>query len=231
MTYYTIPTLVGLAELAAAQAANETVPFTHIALGDGGGVPVFPTEDQAGLVNQVYLAPISNIKRHATEPTWVVFEAAVPEEVGGWDVRETALIGGRVPGKVMALGNYPLVEKTVMGNGASRAVLIHMIVAYANAAQVDLYVDPQAFITLESLLQAIADHEAKADPHPQYLTKSEADAFYDSIGLAAAAIDQDVARLSAHVADPDPHPQYLTPAEMNAQLLAGRAKRFFHTSF
>ena len=51
---------------------------------------------------------------------------------------------------------------------------------------------------LESLILA---HEAKADPHPQYLTPAEGDAAYTPLSHASAT---------------DPHPQYLTPAEGNA---------------
>lgn len=48
----------------------------------------------------------------------------------------------------------------------------------------------------------VDDHEAKADPHPQYLTQTEGDALYAGGGDAAAAV-------AAHVALGDPHAQYL----------------------
>ncbi len=50
---------------------------------------------------------------------------------------------------------------------------------------------------------AVAAHEAKADPHPQYTTSAEADS------AAQAAVQ-------AHAQAADPHPQYLTTAEGNA---------------
>lgn len=229
--YLSILTPAGLAELAAATIAHQAVPFTHIDIGDGGGAFVTPDETTTGLVRKVYRAEISSIKPHPDHANWFIAEAAVPEDVGGWTARELALIGGRAGGLVIGVSNYPAVEKVVPADGSGRAMIVRFYFAYANAATISLYVSPAAYATGQSVLDAIAAHAAAGDPHPQYLTKAEADAFYDSIGLAADAIQQDAARLSAHVAAADPHPQYLTPAEMNAQLLAGRAKRYFHTSF
>lgn len=246
MTYGTLPTAAGVAELAAAQAASQTVPFTHIAIGDGNGAAVgLPTDETTGLVHEVYRAAISAISVDPDHPTWIVYEAAVPESVGGWTAREVGLIGGRVPGIVMAVGNYPVTEKTVPADGSGRAMIVRMIVAYSSTAAISFSVNPQAYATAQTVAQQIAAHEAKADPHPIYLTRAEADSFYDSIGLAADAIATDAARLSTHVAAPDPHPQYLTQPEADAlyaklgnlstadvlkALLGARARRYFNAS-
>jgi len=56
------------------------------------------------------------------------------------------------------------------------------------------------------------DHEAAADPHPQYLTPAEGNAAYDALGAAAAAV-------AAHEGAVDPHTQYLTAAEGDALFL------------
>ena len=53
-----------------------------------------------------------------------------------------------------------------------------------------------------STASAIAAHEVAANPHPQYLTETEADGLYDAIGQATAEV-------GSHVSDPDPHSQYL----------------------
>lgn len=230
MSHFTIPTAAGLAELAAAQAANQIVPFTHIALGDGNGAPVNPAAGQLALVHEVGRYAISRVFTHPDHPTWFGFEVAVPESDGPWTVREVGLIGGRVPGLLMAVGSYPVTEKTSTADGAGRALIVRMYVAYADAAAVSLHVDPQAYATAQSVQQALAEHQASSDPHPQYLTKAEADAFYDSIGLAAQAITTDAARLSAHVAAPDPHPQYWNDARAAAALSNNWAEQFFFSS-
>ena len=65
----------------------------------------------------------------------------------------------------------------------------------------------------------IAQHEAAADPHPQYLTETEADAKYATIGSGGSGGDPAgtaAALLAAHEAAADPHPQYLTQSEGDA---------------
>lgn len=169
MIYFTLPTNKGVAELAAAQAARQIVPFTDIAIGDGNGAPVVPNAGQNGLVNEVYRAPLSRIFIDPENPAWIVFEAIVPKDVGGWTAREIALIGGRNPGLVMAVGNYPVTEKSTLADGSGRELVIRMYVAYANTAAVSLIVSSQVYATEPTILQQIAAHEAKADPHPQYM--------------------------------------------------------------
>jgi phage-related tail fiber protein len=235
MSYYTVHTAAGLAELAAAQVAQQAVPFTHVALGDGNGAPVVP-DGRTSLVHEVHRAQVSGIRQHPTNPAWFIFEAAVPESVGGFTVRELALIGGRQGGICMAIGNYPTTEKPLPADGAPRALVFRMVVAYANAALVNVTVDPQAFVTAAAVAQQIADHEAKNDPHPQYTTAAEAGAA--ATGAAAAAV-------AAHEAQADPHPQYLTPVEADGMyaklgnlltadvlkaLHGARAQRFFYAS-
>lgn len=93
-------------------------------------------------------------------------------------------------------------------------------------AENDLLTQTQADALYE-LVGAVLAHVAEVDPHSQYATaaelaaaiagidlsayytKIEADALFEAIGAAAAAI-------SAHNAAGDPHPQYLTQAEADA---------------
>ncbi|WP_293134642.1 hypothetical protein [Microcoleus sp. bin38.metabat.b11b12b14.051] len=69
---------------------------------------------------------------------------------------------------------------------------------------------------------AIANHEAKADPHPVYLTQAEGDGRYrqSTVALTDADIPALIARdaetaaaIANHEAKADPHPVYLTQAE------------------
>lgn len=231
MSFYSIPTLAGLAELADALVDQQAVPFTHLAVGDGNGAPVVPDPNQVAMVNQVAQFPITRIFKHPDNPTWFCFEAAVSEEVGGWDIHEVGVKGGRVPGILMAVGNHPKVEKpadATMLYGGGLAMILRVYVAYADGAAINMTVDSMAYATLGSVQDLIDLHKAEADPHPQYLTKAEADAFYDSIGLAAAAIDLDAARLSAHVVHADPHPQYINAARQAASTAGDWAEQFFN---
>ncbi|GGY12859.1 hypothetical protein GJV26_00140 [Massilia dura] len=220
-TFFSVPTLVGLAELAGAIRDGMTVPFTHLAIGDGGGNPVDPT-GRTGLVREVDRVQVASIKKHPAEPTWLVVEAAIPEDRGGYWIRELALIGGRAGGKVMSVSNYPAVERPAPGAGAVTGMVLRMVVAFVDAAAVSVLVDPQAYATLQAVLDQIGIHEGKADPHPQYTTPGEA------ATVAATAVGM-------HQAEADPHPQYarvgrLLTADVLKALRGARAFRFFNSA-
>lgn len=78
---------------------------------------------------------------------------------------------------------------------------------------------------------AIAQHEAAADPHPQYLTETEADAKYATIGSGGGTggdpAGTAAALLTAHEATADPHPQYLTQSDGDTRYAT---KTHSHTS-
>ncbi|MGZ4953580.1 MAG: phage tail protein [Methylobacter sp.] len=212
--YYTILTNIGTAALANAQAAGTTVPFTHIALGDGNGSAVTPVPTRTALVHEVNRVPISSVTEHPTNANWIIVEAVVLSTVGGWTVREIGLYGGTGP-ILLAHGNFPDTYKPVLETeNASRDLTIRMIVEVSSSAVVSLTVDPSvAVATNQSIANSMAAHLLAVDPHPQYLTKAEADAFYDALGIAAADV-------AAHLASSDPHPQYATDADLSGHVSA-----------
>jgi len=107
--------------------------------------------------------------------------------------------------------------------------------------------DPEASAALTTAIDAhtdtaIVEHTDEPNPHAVYLTEAEANALYEAIGAAAAAVAAHsaasnphpvyvteaegaglydslgaaTAAVAAHEAAGDPHPGYLTPAEGNA---------------
>lgn len=253
-TFYTLLTAIGAADFINAQAGGTTVPFTHLALGDGNGAAVTPLESMTALVHEVHRVPISSVTADVGNPNWLVIEAVVPTTVGGWTVREIGLIGGSGAGnKLLAIGNFPDTYKPLLAEGSGRDLVVRMIVQVGNASVVQLTVDPSvALATNQSIANAVAAHEAKADPHPQYQTQAEGDARYIPLsqrgtanGVAtlggdglvplaqlppAIATDAELAAsLAAHV-DPggDPHPQYINAAELAAAFAGQRGRSYFY---
>ncbi|MDR1853495.1 MAG: phage tail protein [Azoarcus sp.] len=181
--YHTLLTHLGAADAVASPVWGVAVPLTHMVFGDGGGSPVVPTEAMTELVHEVYRVGISSIARDPDNEDWLVVEAVIPANVGGWTIREIGLIGGlnsdnyaetaTNPGeKLLAVGNFPETYKPVLAEGVAKDLAIRMIVQIGNAEVVNLIVDPSVVVaTQESVAQAIAGHDAGEDSHPIILNR------------------------------------------------------------
>ena len=157
--YFTILTNIGSALHANAQIQQTKVPWTHMALGDGGGVEVQPDQKQTALVREVHRLPITAIDSHPTNPNWIVVEAVVPNNVGGWTVRETAIYGGTGVAQCIAVGNYPASYKPVIAEGAVREMVMRMIVEISSTATVNLVIDPAVAIASRQFVEEFVGKE------------------------------------------------------------------------
>lgn len=231
--YYTLLTVLGAAELVNAEVGGVTVPLTHLAIGDGNGNPVIPSESMTALVREVHRVPITSITADANNPSRLIIEAVIPATVGGWVVREVGLIGGAGAGnKLLAIGNFPASEKPMLAEGSGRDMALRMIISAGNASVVQLTIDPSVVVaTNQAISNAVASHEIKADPHAgQYITTGQRGAANGVAPLGAdnlvplanlppaIATDAELAAsLAAHV-DPAGHPhlQYITQSDLDA---------------
>lgn len=160
--FYTILTNIGAALHANAQVQQTTVPWTHMALGDGNGNPVVPQQTQTGLVREVQRLPITSLEQHPDNPNWIVVEAVVPSDVGGWTVRETALYGGAGGGSCIAVGNYPATYKPVLAEGAAREMVMRMVIEVSSVATVKLMIDPAVAIASRKWVESLVATPDKA---------------------------------------------------------------------
>lgn len=189
--FYTLLTRTGAALHANAQVQQTTVPWTHMRLGDGNGAPVTPTETQTGLVRQVHVLPITDIAVHPDNPNWVIAEAVVPSDVGGWTVRETAIYGGADGNTCIAVGNYPETYKPVLAEGAGREMVMRMVVQISSVATVKLLIDPAVAIASRAWVESLKATPQKAGlvklaDIPQTLAGERGDVAITPQGLQAA---------------------------------------------
>lgn len=149
--YYTLLTQLGAAALANAQALGQSVQLTELALGDGGGAAVTPTEADTALVHEVHRLGLSGLYPDETTPAWLIAEAVVPLDIGGWTIRELGLYTNT--GLLFAVGNFPATYKPTLAEGAGRDLILRVIMEITSAASVTLQLD--ASVSL--LTQAAAD--------------------------------------------------------------------------
>ncbi|QMP19179.1 tail fiber [Pseudomonas phage Persinger] len=140
MAFFTILTSIGQAKIANAVALGQQIQVTEMALGDGNGNPTTPSQSQTGLVRQVYRAQLNQLSTDPANPNYVIAELVVPSDVGGWTVREVGLYD--VDGQLLAVGNFPETYKPQLSEGATRDLVVRVIIEVSNASVVQLKIDP-----------------------------------------------------------------------------------------
>lgn len=140
MAFFTITTSIGQAKIANALALGNQIQLTEMSLGDGAGNATTPSHSQTGLVRQVYRAQLNQLSTDPANPNYVIAEMVVPSEQGGWTVREVGLYD--VDGNLIAVGNFPETYKPVLAEGASRDLVVRIIIEVSNASVVQLKIDP-----------------------------------------------------------------------------------------
>lgn len=138
--YATVLTDVGAAKLARAQMNGQSLKWSEMALGDGGGAAVAVVSGRAALVNEVYRAPINYLHADPDDDTQVVAEMVVDPEIGGWTVREVGIFDD--DGDLVVYGSYPDIVKSVAASGSAVTLTTVCRAQVGSAASVTLKIDP-----------------------------------------------------------------------------------------
>ncbi|QOK96357.1 phage tail protein [Ralstonia pseudosolanacearum] len=161
-TFFIVPTAGGDAKDANAKALGLSRKYTHIAVGDGGGVLPTPDRARTALVKECYRAQINAIWQDEANPGQFVAELVIPETVGGWWIRELGLIDA--DGTLCYYGNCPETYKPQMSEGSGRTQSVRMVVLSGSGAAVELKIDPAIVLATRQYVDAtIAGELAKLD--------------------------------------------------------------------
>lgn len=147
--YYTLVTDVGRAKMANAQVMGEKVSFSKIALGSS---ETKPRENQTALGKEEWRGPVSNVSLDKDNPNWIVVEAVVPSNVGGFEIAEVGVYDEE--GHLIVVGNHPKTYKPKMDEGTTKDVAIRIIIEVSNSEIVELKVDPSVVIATRSYVES-----------------------------------------------------------------------------
>jgi len=200
--FYTLLTDIGASAMAVAAANNTPLNLSEVVLGDGNGAVPLPTPTTHEVVNEVYRAGINSITQDPVNPAWYIIELVLPPNIGGFYVREIAVKDAG--GTTIFIGNHPPEYKPVLAEGSTRDTIYRIIVETSNTATINLIVDPNIVMaTHQYVLNEIANHEAKVDPHPQYALKTGVQAqqysSFTTTGASPAFIGSVTPNLTAYV--------------------------------
>ena len=147
--FFTILTATGRNKLAAATATGTPLTLTQMAVGDGdpatpGGAYYSPTEAQTALKHEVWRGAINHLAVDANNPNWIVAELVIPDNVGGFYIREVGLFDST--GAMIAVGKFPESYKPTLAAGSNKQLYVRMILEVANTSAVTLLVDPSVVL-------------------------------------------------------------------------------------
>lgn len=144
--YSAVFTTYGTQQLAKAIANNNPLTVTHFAVGDGNGNAVTVSASQERLVNEKYRATISAVSLDPRNNKQVVFELTIPENVGGFYIREMGVFDDQ--NKLIAYANCPESFKPTLASGSGKVQVMRMILLVASSNAVTLTVDDSViFVT------------------------------------------------------------------------------------
>lgn len=147
MTYKCIHTTAGLAAMASAEAAGTQIRLTHMAVGDGNGNPVTPTEGMTNLVRERYRATVNRVYQDPVIANKFSAELIIPAAVGGFTLREIGVFDSN--GNLFVVGNLPDTYKPTSGEGAYSDAVVRVDFMVTNASIVQLIVDPNVVIATQ----------------------------------------------------------------------------------
>ncbi|HDD9446312.1 TPA: phage tail protein [Escherichia coli] len=185
--YYAVLTNVGAAKLANATALGAQVEITQMAVGDGNGTLPTPNPAQTALVHELRRAPLNTLSIDPNNANQIIAEQVIPEDVGGWWIREIGLFDK--DGDMIAVANCAETYKPQLQEGSGRVQIVRMILIVSSTAAVTLKIDPSVVLATRQYVddqiiqvkayvdQQLAAHIAATDPHTQYLLESDIDKY------------------------------------------------------
>ncbi|MDN2703454.1 phage tail protein [Janthinobacterium sp. SUN100] len=226
-TYFAILTEVGEAKLANAIALGQTLKLKNLAVGDGNGNLPMPSRTQKALVHEVRRAGLNQLSIDPTNTSQIIVEQVLPEDVGGWWIREIGIFDEA--GDLCAVANCPPSYKPVMAEGSARTQVVRIVLIVASTAAIELKIDPSVILATRKYVddqditvRAYSDaqlgrHLAAVDPHPLLAKLAYVD---QQDGKVAIYADQQLAK---HLAAADPHPLLAKVAYVDQQDSSARA--------
>ncbi len=162
--YRALLTDQGKALLANAAATGQKLEITQMAVGDGGGAATLPSESQTTLVNEKRRAVLNSLLVNANSSNQVIAEQVIPEDTGGWWIRELGLYDKN--GVLVAVANTPDTYKPLLAEGAGRTQVVRMVLLVKGDASAVIVADKTAVLVSRDTLDAAITEHARSRNHP-----------------------------------------------------------------
>jgi phage-related tail fiber protein len=150
--FFAILTNVGLAKQANADALGIPWKITHMGVGDANGTDPIPSATQTKLINERRRAPLNQLKVDPANAAVIVAEQVIPEDVGGWWIREISLYDS--DGDMIAIANCAPSFKPLLTQGSGRTQVVRMNMIVSNSSNVELKIDPSVVLATRAYVDS-----------------------------------------------------------------------------
>ncbi len=165
--YMAMLTAVGEAKLANATALGVNLNITQLGVGDANGAEPMPSRTQTALINERRRAPLNQLSIDPNNSAIIIAEQVIPEDVGGWWIREIGLYDES--GALVAVANCPPTFKPELAQGSGRTQVVRLNILVSSTQNIQLKIDPSVVLATRAYADSlIVSHLAAADPHKQY---------------------------------------------------------------
>lgn len=137
--YYSVLTDYGTQMIASAIARKQPLQITQMAVGDGEGRTPTPDRRRTGLVREMHRADISAISVDPRNDKQIIFELTIPENVGGFWIREMGIFDNQ--NRLVAYANCPDSFKPELTSGSGKVQVVRMILLVSSSDAITLKVD------------------------------------------------------------------------------------------
>lgn len=156
--FFAMLTAVGEAKQANADALGIAWKITQMGVGDANGTEPIPNRQQTVLINERRRAPLNQLKVDPNNASILIAEQVIPEDVGGWWIREIGLYDE--VGDLVAIANCAPSFKPQLSQGSGRTQVVRMNFIVSSAANVELKIDPSVVLATRKYVD---DELAKLD--------------------------------------------------------------------
>lgn len=171
--FYSIPTTLGAAKIAAAANVNQELTITHMAFGDANGLPYLPVTrvNSTTLLNERHRVAIEYLNQDSANANVYITKARIPAAIGGFEVNEIGLFDS--DGDMIYLANYPRTFKPQITQGAGGELNVKIRMMTSHSAALTLVLNPLVI----TLTQADADdrYALKMDLDAEAIARENAD--------------------------------------------------------
>lgn len=149
--FMAILTAIGEAKQANADALGIPWTFAQMGVGDANGTDPIPDRAQTRLINEQRRAPLNQVKIDPKNSNVIIAEQVIPENVGGWWIREIGLYDQ--DGDLVAVANCAPSFKPLLAQGSGKTQVVRMNFIVTSAANVTLKIDPSVVLATREFVE------------------------------------------------------------------------------